>query len=257
MKINISDPVEIPGVWRWEGIALAVLFGLGLILWPFMSFGVIFMFDSPIQNRADLVGRYTVAYFIWGYPVTYIVTLLAYYLLRRFGVWRVASCLAWGLPVAIYFILSAYLTWQGQPANAGRVRLLFRTDHGALLARCREVMANRHNFKTFDDGGWDGINPNDPNIPAEIVALHPRSVSVSKDGDCLVLVLHAEIDYYSVIALSENAPASSTNGLPPDLRLIPGLWYHDDQLGYQLTDRAAYLAKLRALKPADAPTPKW
>src|SRR5215469_5715794 len=149
MNISISRPTEEPGVWHWEGIALAVLFGLGLILWPFMSFGAIFMFDSPIQNRTDLVGRYTVAYFIWGYPLTYVATLLAYYLLRRFGVWRVVSCLAWGFPVAAYFILSAYLTWQGRPANAGRVQLLFRTDHTALLAACREVMANRNDFKTF------------------------------------------------------------------------------------------------------------
>jgi hypothetical protein len=34
------------------------------------------MFDSPLQNRSDEVSRYTVAYFIWFYPVTYVVTLL-------------------------------------------------------------------------------------------------------------------------------------------------------------------------------------
>ena len=114
MNISISGPTEERNVWYWEGIVLAALFGLGLILWPFMSFGAIFMFDSPIQSRSDEAGRYTVAFFIWGYPVTYVITLVAYYLLRRFGIGRVVSCLAWGLPVAIYFILSAYLTWQGR-----------------------------------------------------------------------------------------------------------------------------------------------
>ncbi len=213
------------------------------------------MFDSPIQNRADLVGRYTVAYFIWGYPVTYAVTLFIYYLLRRCGVWRVLSCLAWAFPVAAWFILSAYLVRQGEPSNAGRVQLLYRTDYAALLAACRDVMVNRHTFRNWDDRGWEDIDPKDPKVPAAITALQPRSIGVS--DNTVVLGLHGGFDRYDVIAVSESTLASSTNGMSDDLQLIPGLWLNDEQLLYHGTDRTAYLNKLRALKPTDAPPPKW
>lgn len=118
-----------------------------------------------------------------------------------------------------------------------------------------EGMASRHNFKTFDDRGWDGINPRDPKLPAAIADLHPTTVSVSENS--VVVGLHGGIDRYGVIAVSESALARSTNGLSDDLQLIPGLWFNDEQLLYHGTDRAAYIDKLRALKPADAPAPKW
>jgi hypothetical protein len=256
MKIGISGPTEERNVWYWEGAVLAVLFGLGLILWPFMSFGAIFMFDSPIQSRSDEVGRYTVAFFIWGYPVTYVATLVAYYLLRRFGIGRVVSCLAWGLPVAIYFMLSAFLTWQGKPSNAGRVQLLFRTDYPALLAACRETAAHRDTFATLKvQYGSDFINPKDPKIPATIAALKPDSIIVSDNS--VDLELHGGFDSYGVIAMWGKAATDYTNTMSQDILLVPYLWFYDNQLHYQGTDRATYLNHLRSLKPADAPAPKW
>lgn len=214
------------------------------------------MFDSPLQNRSDEVSRYTVAYFIWFYPVTYVVTLLAYYLLRRCGVWRVVSCLIWGLPVAAYFILSANLTWRGQPSNAGRVQLLYRTDYAALLAACREMAAHRSTYaKIKERYGSDFINPKDPKIPATIAALHPDSIIVSDDS--VVLELHGEFDAYGVVSMWGQAASDYTNTMSQDVLLVPYLWFNDDELSYQDTDRAAYLNKLRALKPADAPAPKW
>src|SRR5689334_5099945 len=75
--INL-DPI----IWRPEGRVLATIFGIGLILWPFLSFGAIFMFDAPIQSRGDLLHRTSLAYFIWFYPLTYAATLLAYHSLR-------------------------------------------------------------------------------------------------------------------------------------------------------------------------------
>jgi hypothetical protein len=135
---------EMTPSWPWEGRALAVLFGLGLILWPFLSFGAIFLFDSPIQSRSDLVGRYTVAYFIWFYPLTYALTLLLYYVLHRYGVWRLLSCLAWIFPGVAYFVLPTVAGWRNTArADAKRIQLLFRTDYNAVLIACREVMTHR------------------------------------------------------------------------------------------------------------------
>src|SRR5882757_5130157 len=134
MKIRASLPIKKSRDWRWEGRALAILFGVGLFLWPFLSFGAIFMFDSPLQNRSDELNRNTVAFFIWFYPVTYAATCLLYYLLRRCGVWRLASCFAWGLPVAVYFILPAIAGWQDvEQTDAKRIQFLYRTDHAAFL----------------------------------------------------------------------------------------------------------------------------
>lgn len=124
--VNSGLPADKPRVWRWEGITLAGLFGVGLVLWPLLAFGAIFMFDSPLQNRSDEVSRYTVAYFIWFYLVTYAVALLAYYLLRRCGVWRVVSCLAWGLPVIAYYILPNIAGWNDVEQTNSRHQWLFR-----------------------------------------------------------------------------------------------------------------------------------
>jgi hypothetical protein len=46
-----SLPIEKKRILQWEGWALAILFGFGLILWPFLSFSAIVMFDSPIHSR--------------------------------------------------------------------------------------------------------------------------------------------------------------------------------------------------------------
>ncbi len=214
------------------------------------------MFDSPIQDRNDVLGRYTVAFFIWFYPVTYAATGLLYYLLRKCGVWRLVSCFAWGLPVVVYHILPAMAGWQdvGQ-ANAKRVQLLYRTDHVALLAACREVMTNRNTFAKNRPGQDDSsIDPKDPKLPAVIVALHPRYLSANKDW--VSLVLHDKINRLNVIAYSEPTASSQTNDLT-ELLLIPGLCLYDAELSYQRTDRAEYIKKLKAMKPADAPDPKW
>jgi len=253
---SASLPTEKPRIWRWEGRALAILFGVGLVLWPFLAFGAIFMFDSPLQNRSDELNRYTVAYFIWFYPITYAATCLLYYALRKCGVWRLVSCFAWGLPVVVYFILPVLAGWQDvEQVNSKRVQLLYRTDLVALLAACREVMPNRNSFTHWERNGWEFIDPRDPKLPAAIAALRPRSIAA--DNDSVSLGLHGEIDRLHVVAYSEQFVNSHTNGFSGNLQLIPWLWFSDEEFTYQDTDRAKYVKKLKAMKPDDAPTPKW
>jgi hypothetical protein len=251
---SASLQTEKPRIWRWEGITLAMLFGLGLLLWPFLSFGAIFVFDSPIQSRGDLSDRTALAYFIWSYPVTYGASLLAYYLLRRFGAGRVMSCLAWGLPIAVYFILPTVVGWQSVDSNLKQVQLLYRTDHVALLAACRDVMTNRTAFIQ----GSEDIDPKHPKLPAAIVALHPRHIS-SRNDDSVYLELRSGSDRYGVFAYSEKTASKHTSDTNEsymgEIQLIPGLLLFDIGLTYK--DRAEYLNKLRAMKPVDAPTPKW
>ena len=250
-----SPPIEKPRFWRWEGRALAILFGIGVILWPLLAFGAIFIFDSPIQSRSDELNRYTLAYFIWFYPVTYAATCLLYYTLRRYGVWRLVSCFAWGLPVVVYFILPTIAGWRDiEQVNSKRVQLLYRTDPVALLAACREVMTDRNSFTHWERNGWECIDPRNPKLPAAILALQPRSIAVDKDS--VSLGLHGEIGRLVVVAYSVQA-ASSHAKYSDGLLLTLGLWFFDEGLTYQDTDRAKYIKQLKAMKPDGAPPPKW
>jgi hypothetical protein len=253
---SASLSTEKPRVWRWEGRALAILFGIGIVLWPFLSFGAIFMFDSPMQNRSDELNRYTVAYFIWFYPVTYATTGFLYYVLRRCGLWRWLSCLAWGFPVIVYFILPTMTGWNNvEQTDANRIQFLYRTDHAAFLAACREVITNRNSFRHWEKNGWEFINPGDPKVPAAIAALRPTYIA--PDDDSVLVGLKDGIDRLVVVAYSQQFVNSHTNGFSGDLQLIPGLWFCDEEFTYQDTHRAAYIEKLKAMKPADAPTLKW
>jgi hypothetical protein len=248
-----SLPTEKPRVWRWEGRGLAILFGVGLILWPFLSFGAIFMFDSPMRSRSDEVNRFTIAYFIWFYPLTYAATGLLYVILRKCGVWRVVSCLAWGLPAVVYYLLPGFAGWKdAAQTDSQRIQLLYRTDHAALLAACRTVMTNRNSYRHNGDGF---IDLKDPAVPAAIVALRPRSVAVSDDW--VSMGLNGSIESLVVVAYSEQWESSHTNGASGNLRLIPGLWFTDEGFSYRDNDRAEYIKELKAKKPDDAPAPKW
>jgi hypothetical protein len=256
---SASSLTEKPRVWRWEGRVLAILFGIGLLLWPFLSFGAIFMFDSPMRNRSDEVNRFTVAYFIWFYPVTYAAAGLLYVILRRCGVWRVVSCFAWGLPVAVYCLLPAFAGWKdakdAAQTDSKRIQLLYRTDYAALLAACRSVMTNRNSLRHWEHNGTVFIDLKDPGVPAAMVALRPLSVAVGDDW--VSMGLNGNIESLVVVAYSEQTAGSHTNGASGDLQLIPGLWFTDEGFSYRDNDRAGYLKKLRAMKPDDAPAPKW
>jgi hypothetical protein len=144
-------------------------------------------------------------------------------------------------------------------SNHERAQLLFRTDHRALLAACRQVMTNRHAFARDID--WHGpqdpaeslIDPKDPKIPRPIASLHPRDV-FAKDSE-VHLELHGGFDHYGVIALSEQAAHdAATNRFSGPIELIPGLWYYDEGLAQ---DHDRWIKKLRQMRPHDAPTPTW
>lgn len=260
--ISSGSPAGKPSIWRWEGRALAILFGVGLVLWPFLAFGAIFMFDSPMQNRSDEVSRYTVAYFIWFYPVTYGVTFLSYYVSRRCGVWRSVSCMAWGLPLVAYFIVPALAGWNDvEQANSKRVQILYRTDYAALLAACREVMTNGNSFRHWERNGSEVIDPKDPKLPSVIATLQPTFIGFwsynGSDVASVSLGLHDGIDNLNVVAYSEQYAKSQTNGVTGDLRLISDLWFDDEEFSYQDTVRTNYINKLKAMRPSDAPTPIW
>lgn len=168
-----------------------------------------------------------------------------------------------------YFLMLGYFGWffgwsfivirkDVRHSDQQRVQLLYRTDHVALLAACREVMTNRHTFTR--DRSWHGpgnsdesfIDPEDTRVPAVISALHPSDIIVSDSN--VQLELHGGFDHYGVIALSEEAVRNQTNDFSGLLELIPGLWYCDDGLAQRGT---VWIKKLKGMKPHDAAEPKW
>ncbi len=153
------------------------------------------------------------------------------------------------------------MVWRGAPSNSQRVQLLFRTDHAALLAACREVMTNRTTFAVQRDRSGD-VAPNqsmidlkDPKLPGVIAALRPEYI-IAEDDE-VYLGLHGGFDHYGLSAYSEKTVGTRTNIWSSEILLIPGLIFYDEPMGYQSTDRAAYINKLKALKPKDAPSPNW
>lgn len=157
------------------------------------------------------------------------------------------------------FILFGIWAWLDvRHSNQERVQLLYRTDDAALLAACREVITNRHTFAR--DRDWHGtegsdesfIDPKDPRVPAVISVLQPRDIIASDTQ--VHLELHGGFDHYGVVALSEEAARSQTNGFSGPFELIPGLWYYDEGLTH---DRDAWIKKLKGMKPHEVPEPKW
>ncbi|MBU6229188.1 MAG: hypothetical protein KGQ93_05795 [Cyanobacteria bacterium REEB459] len=85
-----------------------MVFGLGLLLWPFLSMGALFIFDSPIESRVDEIQRYTFLYLTVFYPALYGAGSILYWLLRR----RLrgaggAALFAWLIPALtpIYYVV--------------------------------------------------------------------------------------------------------------------------------------------------------
>lgn len=73
--------------------ALAAFFGLGLLGWPFMSFGAVFVFDNP----SSMLAACYIAFTIWLYPAFWIAGLA----LSRIGAQRGQSVLLVLLPGCI------------------------------------------------------------------------------------------------------------------------------------------------------------
>lgn len=93
--------------WSIVGWILAVVFGLGLLLWPFLSMGALFIFDAPIEGRVDEIQRYTFLLLTVFYPVLYGAGFLLYWLLRRCSIGGGAALFSWLIPALtpIYYVI--------------------------------------------------------------------------------------------------------------------------------------------------------
>ena len=103
--MNESSKTEAK--WPWEGKAAAIVFGLGMLLWPILSFGAIFVLDEPPKDSGDELRKALLVWSTWAYPLFYLGGFLVY---RRFRAWdfsRLSSFSAW----VITFVVPAYYLW--------------------------------------------------------------------------------------------------------------------------------------------------
>jgi hypothetical protein len=124
------------------------------------------------------------------------------------------------------------------------LNLLYKTDHKALLAACREVIHNRAKYGTNPNvHGADTVDrfypdPCDPNMPAVVRALQPAYI-VAEDSHVRI-ELGGGFHHYGVYAY-----AGVTQG-GGDKKLLDGLWYYDD--GFEECPEE-WEKKLEALRP--------
>jgi hypothetical protein len=143
-------------------------------------------------------------------------------------------------------------------------RLLYRTNHQALLAACRE------SIKRFNDGAFstptiyimskDLLEHTNPpvdrekyardlkQIPPIILGLEPINIMFEKNR--VTLVFMGGFDHAGVFAYLDDKEAVSGDD---DMELIPGLRYYDDGLREAREECLSYLKSLEheALSPID------
>lgn len=99
-------------------------------------------------------------------------------------------------------------------SNQERHRLLYETDHQALLAASRELM--------HDHVGQHIADPTqDPRVPLIIRELGPSYIDVSAEQ--VRVELHGGFDHYGYIALADDV--NSRDGWS---KLIDGLFYYTE-----------------------------
>ena len=136
-------------------------------------------------------------------------------------------------------------------ADEKRVRLLYETDHEALLKACRSLMAQKDSnslnmdYWHVEDGEIYRIYDHfrEAGLPEVIVKLDPVFIYIYKDDRVLIECVAA---FYSVSV--QAYPIGVTGG--GDKMLLEGLWYWD--IGYEKhKDFDKYLERLNPERNGD------
>ena len=110
-------------------------------------------------------------------------------------------------------------------------RILHRVDHSALVVACREMMRNRHTYKSFSSmspEGMSNIDLDDRNVPAIVSGLWPSYVIVA--DDVMTIEMGGGHGHCGLVAFAQGN--DTTNRIPgwgrTNRKLIEGLWYYSD-----------------------------
>lgn len=127
-----------------------------------------------------------------------------------------------------------------------RVRLLYKTDHQALLGACREL-SRRVSVGDLKPGKYllsgSSRRKEVSQFPQPILDLGPINVFIDYDGR-VMLEMAGGLDHFGVSAYPEDYKKPPHTEKLGDKKLIPGLWYYDD--GYR--DNPEYEKIIEALR---------
>lgn len=117
-----------------------------------------------------------------------------------------------------------------------RERIFHRTDHGALVAACREVLARRGTYRPNPEviGPAEAEvrrmrpDPADPTLPSQIRDLSVRDIVTEDDFVRLILTpdLFARVDIVVFRAGADEDQWARLLGKGGE-RVAPGLWYYE------------------------------
>jgi len=149
-----------------------------------------------------------------------------------------------------YLLIRRLVWFAGRDIPHRQVRLLYKTDHQALLEACRELS------KRVATGDMKGGSyylrgsqrlPVVSSFPKPILDLKPNYVYIDENNSGRVMVeMYGGFAHFGVLAYTEDyrKPSWAEYG---DKELIPGLWYYDD--GYM--DNPEYDKTVEALRPKE------
>jgi hypothetical protein len=116
--------------------------------------------------------------------------------------------------------------------NAKRHKILCGTDHQAVLAACREILANASAWGLKLGGRysvrWTPHSPESAKFPKAILDLAPSYVAILEDG-CITVEMHGGPDHFGFRAYSKNFKEPEPHYWYGDRELIDGLWYYDGE----------------------------
>ena len=153
-----------------------------------------------------------------------------------------------GLPlICIALYILTFIIWfeytistDAKQATQRKVRLLYETDHKALLEACRTVL------KEAREGKWEyrqynirlKRDPDADKLPEQILRLNPTYIYIWQK--CIGIELNGGLHDFGVTAFSEDYEFEGHG----DKKLLDRLWYYSD--GYrEVPDYEKYIESLR------------
>ena len=154
------------------------------------------------------------------------------------------AIIALPLGVVLYLTVVPIMVVVLSDTDGPRARLLYETDHQALLEACRELSrrAAAGDLKPGEYYVRPDRSPQVVTFPEIILDLEPSAVLVGDYGE-ITIAMTGGLDHFGVSAYPKGD--SSPRAVVGGKRLLEGLWYYDDGYEERPDDWDKHLEKLR------------